>query len=131
MSSIGILKSIYLYFVLMYQLGYKRINPSLKISLVISKFSLFWWFFVIFTPKFSISLKFCIVSEIYVFLQIFFFAKFSHYCFQEILAFLISRNSLKAKMKRNGGEKNISRKIWNFCETISPFRCTFVQIMNK
>jgi len=75
MSSIRILKSIYLFFVLMYQLGYKRINPSLKISLVISKFSLFWWFFVIFTPKFSISLKFCIVREIYVFFGKFFFSR--------------------------------------------------------
>ena len=58
------LLNLYLYFVLIHQLG-SRINPYLKMNLVFSKFSLFWWIFATF------SLKFCVCSKNSVFFDFF------------------------------------------------------------
>ena len=50
------LLNLYLYFVLIHQLG-SRINPYLKMNLVFSKFSLFWWIFATFSLKFCVCFK--------------------------------------------------------------------------
>ena len=66
-------------------------NPSLKRSLVFSKFSLFWWIFAIFSLKFCIWFwKFSIFREFF-FLIIFFFLRNFSISFREIFASLFAK----------------------------------------